>query len=64
MKKYIIRKVNKELGESFCDTGTFKKIVKRNELYTFKNTFSSSAIFFKNSLVFKKIRTRVNNINN
>lgn len=64
MKKYIIRKVNKELGESFCETRTFKKIVKRNELYTFKNTFSSSAISFKNSLVFKKIRTRVNNINN
>ena len=40
MKKYIIRKVNKELGESFCETRTFKKIVKRNELYTFKNTFS------------------------
>ena len=36
MKKYIIRKVNKELGESFCETRTFKKIVKRNELYTFK----------------------------
>ena len=64
MKKYIIRKVNEDLGENFCNAGTFKKIVKRNELYTFKNTFSSSAIFFKNSLVFKKIRTRVNNINN
>lgn len=64
MKKYIIRKVNEELGESFSNARTFKKIVKRNELYTFKNTFSSRHISFKNSLIFKKIRTRVNNINN
>ena len=64
MKKYIIRKVNKDLGENFCNAGTFKKIVKRNELYTFKNTFNSRHISFKNNLVFKKIRTRVNNINN
>ena len=27
MKKYIIRKVNEDLGENFCNAGTFKKIV-------------------------------------
>ncbi len=64
MRKYILRKVNEETDEEFSNDRTFKKIVLRKELYTFKNTHNIGFLFFKHGVLFKKVKNKVDNINN
>ena len=41
----------------------FKKIISRKELYTFKNTYVLKILSFR-KISFKKIKNRINNVNN
>lgn len=56
MKRYVLKKVNKKR--------IFKKIVYRKELHTFNNTYMFKKLSSSDNINFKKIKNRINSINN
>ena len=56
MKRYVLKKVNKKR--------IFKKIVYIKELHTFNNTYMFKKLSSSDNINFKKIKNRINSINN
>ena len=56
MKRYVLKKVNKKR--------IFKKIVYRKELHIFNNTYMFKKLSSSDNINFKKIKNRINSINN
>ena len=56
MKRYVLKKVKEKR--------IFKKIVYRKELHTFNNTYMFKKLSSSDNINFKKIKNRINSINN
>ena len=56
MKRYVLKKIKEKR--------IFKKIVYRKELHTFNNTYMFKKLSSSDNINFKKIKNRINSINN